>query len=101
MTVHWNARKGFARATNQTHSADGPAESEAGERSMPELLWALRKVPETRSSAISRARRLLADPDYPPGHVMKKVAALLAHRLGNSFPEGTGGVYSVPQDTVQ
>ncbi len=87
MTVHWNARKGFQIKPNGV-SAPGNHSGEAGEDvTMADLLLAMRDVPDVRSSAVSRARKLLADPDYPSPEVLKKVAGLLARHLGEDQPQ--------------
>jgi len=62
MTVHWNARKGFQTEPNGvskagTHFGDG-----VDDLTMAELLLAMRKVPDTRSSVINRARKLWLTP---------------------------------------
>ncbi len=63
---------------NTASTAEEPPAKPGEGLTMPELLWAMRKVPDVRTSAIARARRLLADPGYPPGDVLQKVAELLA-----------------------
>jgi hypothetical protein len=83
MTVHWNARKGFQTKPNSV-SAPGNQSGDTGEDvNMAELLLAMRKVPDVRASAVIRARKLLADPDYPSKDVLKKVANLLADHLAD------------------
>jgi hypothetical protein len=81
MTVHWNARKGFQTGPNSASTAGPSAGEEADELMMAQLLLAMRKVPDLRPSAVSRARKLLADPNYPSPQVLKKVAELLARHM--------------------
>jgi hypothetical protein len=81
MTVHWNARKGFQIKPNGV-SASGNHAGEAGDDlAMADLLLAMRNVPDVRSAAVHRARKLLADPNYPSPEVLRKVAGLLARHL--------------------
>jgi hypothetical protein len=81
MTVHWNARKGFQTGPNSASTAGPSAGEEADELMMAQLLLAMRKVPEVRPAAVNRARKLLADPDYPPPQVIRQVAELLARHI--------------------
>ncbi len=37
---------------------------------------------QTRPAKVARAKKLLQNPNYPPGKVMKAVAKLLAEHLG-------------------
>jgi hypothetical protein len=66
-------------------------ETEAAEAearvNMAELLWAMRKAPDLRASHIHRARKLIAEPGYPPKEVIEAVADLLAKRLGQPTRE--------------
>lgn len=86
MTVHWNARRGFAAGPNTTSSADQQTPAEEDRVSMAELLWIMRKVPDVRASHVSRAKKLMADPGYPPPEVTEKVAELLARKMGKKDP---------------
>ena len=52
-----------------------------GLATLAELLWAMRKVPDARASAVTRGRRLLSDPDYPSRDVLRRVARVLAKHL--------------------
>ena len=81
MTVHWNSCRGFSVELRTASSADeqvGP-----GQAAGPTDKWlsAMSKVPPTRAAAVQRAKRLLADPDYPSPEVMRKVAELLVRHL--------------------
>jgi hypothetical protein len=89
MTVDWNSRRGLGRELSPASASDVPA-GEEEDMTMAELLLAMRKAPETRTSAVARARRLLADPDYPPDHVMRKVAELLARRMNSPARDDSG-----------
>jgi hypothetical protein len=78
MTVHWNSRRGFADGSNTSSTGDTPGVDEEARVNMSELLWAMRKTPEVRTTYVNRGKRLLADPGYPPPEVLKAVANLLA-----------------------
>lgn len=41
-------------------------------------------VPSVRADKVSRARKLIASPDYPPKDVLQSVAGLLAEHLGRN-----------------
>ncbi len=81
MTVHWNARQGFQTDPNSVSAPGNHSGAEADDHTMAELLLAMRKVPDVRASAISRARKLLADPDYPSPEVLRQVAELLTRHI--------------------
>lgn len=49
----------------------------------PELREALDHVPECRPEAVALARRLIADPGYPPPHVQRVIAQKLASELSS------------------
>jgi hypothetical protein len=87
MTVHWNSRRGFAVGPNTTSSADSQTPADEARVSMAELLWVMRKVPDLRASYLARAKKLVADPGYPPPDVVKKVADLLAKKMGRTDPQ--------------
>jgi hypothetical protein len=78
MTVHWNSRRGFAAEPQTTSSADAQAAAEEKRLHLVELLWAMRKTPDQRSRYLQRARKLVADPAYPPEDIIKVVAKVLA-----------------------
>ncbi len=83
MTVHWNARQGFQTDPNSVSAPGNHSGAEQDETTMAELLLAMRKVPDVRSSAVSRARKLLADADYPSPEVLRQVAQLLARHISS------------------
>lgn len=79
MTVHWNSRRGFSGGLSTASSPEeraGTREIEAP--SLAELRLALGKVPAVRGARLDRGRKLLADPNYPSHHVLKRVATVLA-----------------------
>ncbi len=81
MTVHWNSRRGFAAGPNTTSSTDKPPIPEAERASLAELVLAMRKTPDLRASAVNRAKKLIAEADYPPEQVVQAIADLLAKNL--------------------
>jgi hypothetical protein len=83
MTVRWNAHKGFAMEPNHVPPAGNQAGDDAEEMSLAEMVLAMRKVPDVRASVVSRGRKLLANPDYPPPELLRKVAELLARNLAD------------------
>ena len=76
MTVHWNSRRGFADGPNTASSGGAQGADEGARVNLPELLWAMRKTPEVRTTYVNRGKRLLADPGYPPPEVLRAVADL-------------------------
>jgi hypothetical protein len=78
MTVHWNSRKGFAEELGTSSTADERFDEQDQSMSVAELLWAVRKVPETRATVIARGRALLQDPSYPPQEVVRQIADLMS-----------------------
>ncbi len=86
MTVHWNARKGFQIKPTNLSAPGNHSGNDGEDATMAEMLLAMRKVPDVRSAAVSRARKLLADPSYPSPEVLKEVAGLLARHLAEDQP---------------
>jgi hypothetical protein len=78
MTVHWNSRKGFAEELKTSSTARELPDDQDHRMTLPEMLWAVRKVPETRAAVIARGKALLQDPGYPPQEVVKQIADLMA-----------------------
>jgi hypothetical protein len=88
MTLHWNARRGFAAEPQAgTLSADGADAPEEAGVNMAELLWAMRRVPDLRPSAVQRGKKLIGDPGYPPKEVLLAVADVLSRNLGKGRSE--------------
>ena len=82
MTVHWNPHRGFSGELKTASSAE--EEAVAGLENAPAELaeWrlAMRKVPDTRPATVERAKKLLADPNYPPRQVLQGVAGVLLQK---------------------
>ena len=57
---------------NGTESTDAPGQEKVGRKER--LIQALASEPAVRSDVLERARRLAADPDYPPADVLEKLA---------------------------
>jgi hypothetical protein len=59
----------------------GKSASGASERLSAQLTSTIREifasVPEIRPEVVERGRELLADPTYPPQHVVERIAALV------------------------
>ena len=55
-----------------TESADAPEQGKVGRKEG--LIQALASEPAVRSEVLERARRMAADPNYPPADVLEKLA---------------------------
>jgi len=72
-----------AKAKPKSKNANNelPSEGVVRDSYMPEqnenLMQALRSQPDVRPDVLERARRLVADPDYPPKEVIGAVAKFL------------------------
>jgi 2,4-dienoyl-CoA reductase-like NADH-dependent reductase (Old Yellow Enzyme family) len=73
-------RKGASRATRADPAAKSISSATSTAR-LPELQKALRNLPDSRPDAVRRARKLIADPDYPPKRAQQALARHLAARL--------------------
>lgn len=78
MTAHWNSRRGSSGDADENCSSVDETQGPKGEAaSTAEVLLSMRKVPDKRPAKLARAKKLLADPDYPPRKVTRAVAGLL------------------------
>jgi len=78
MTVHWNSRKGFAEELKTSSTAREPSDGPDSRMTLAEMLWSVRKVPETRAAVIARGKMLLHDPGYPPQEIVRQIADLMS-----------------------
>lgn len=59
-------------APSATESSDAPEQGKIGRKER--LILALASEPSVRSETLERAKRLAADPNYPPTDVLEKLA---------------------------
>ena len=64
----------YARAAKTAAAPDAFASSSA-------LQDAVKNLPASRPEAVAQARKLAADPDYPPAGILRHVSRLLAENL--------------------
>ena len=64
----------YARAAKTAAAPDAFASSSA-------LQDAVKNLPASRPEAVAQARKLAADPDYPPAGILRQVSRLLAENL--------------------
>ncbi len=75
----WNQAPPSAPATTRADSVrfDGAAA----------LNRALADTPDRRADQVERARQLLGEASYPPAETIRRIASLLATKLGNEAAE--------------
>jgi hypothetical protein len=78
-----SAAGGASPVTRKSKAASKSAADVAASpvASAPPLRRALEATPESRAAEVARARKLVADPAYPPPEVLKRVAGVLARHL--------------------
>jgi hypothetical protein len=71
------ARGNGASSANRSGPAPQTSPDETSFADWPALRQALQHLPDSRSAAVARARKLIADPDFPSQHTQQ----ILAHHL--------------------
>jgi hypothetical protein len=71
------AAKAQPKPKNATTQTEGVVRDSYLPVKNEDLMDALRNEPEVRPEVVERAKLLVADPDYPPKEVLKKVAEAL------------------------
>jgi hypothetical protein len=73
-------RNGASRATRSDSSARALSSGTSADH-RPYWRQTLKQLPDSRPEAVQRARKLIADPDYPPARFRQKLARRLAVQL--------------------
>jgi hypothetical protein len=71
-------RANGASSARRLTSASGTFSDQEISAAWPGLQQALQGLPDSRPEAVERARRLIADPDYPPPDLQEILAQQLA-----------------------